>query len=136
MVKYAAAFLHRRRCAYYNILRHVRQSPCKELGKAWRRYAQRYRRFPVNSPANGGISNALIFLLIFGYKGFAVSTLAHRGVRFVRTYRNGIQRAVIFLPTVVLALLNGAADALIGLAVIHCLSLLPFYFGGYPPLIV
>ena len=53
----------------------------------------------------------------------AVSTLIHSRVCLMGAYHDSIQRTVVLILTVVCALLHGALDALVGIAV-HNIDLL------------
>ena len=50
-------------------------------------------------------------------EGLAVGTLIHGGVCFVSAHQDTVQRAVVLGVAVVSALLDGAFDALVGVAV-------------------
>ena len=50
-------------------------------------------------------------------EGLAVSALVNSGVGLMGTYKNSIQRTEVFGVAVISALLNGAFDALVGVAV-------------------
>jgi len=56
-------------------------------------------------------------------EGFAVGALIHGGVAFVGAHQDPVQRAVVLVLTVVCALMDGAFDALVGIAV-HGIRLL------------
>ena len=63
-------------------------------------------------------------LLLFLPEGLAVSALIHSGITLVGTYQNVIQSAVVAVITVVCALLNGAFNALICVAIHNDILLL------------
>ena len=50
-------------------------------------------------------------------EGLTVGTLIHGGIALVGTYQNTVQSAVVAVGAVVGALMNGALDALVGIAV-------------------
>lgn len=56
-------------------------------------------------------------------EGLAVRTPVFRGIEFVGTHKDPIQRAVVFAVAMVCALLHGTFNTLIGMA-IHTVSLL------------
>ena len=56
-------------------------------------------------------------------EGLAVGALIHGRIALVGAHQNPVQRAIVFIFTVVCALLNGAFDALVGIAV-HGIRLL------------
>ena len=68
-----------------------------------------------------------IFLLLA--EGLAVGALVHSGVGLVGTHQDLVQSAVVLALAVVGALMDGAFDALIGIAV-HSHFLLLFWFGS------
>ena len=49
-------------------------------------------------------------------EGLAVGALVHGGVSLVGTNQDAVQRAVVFVLAVVCALMDGALDALVGVA--------------------
>jgi hypothetical protein len=67
-------------------------------------------------------------------EGLAVGALIHCRILFVRANQNAVQGAVVFGIAVISALLNGAFDALVCLAVHRCFLLL-FGFGFSMPAI-
>ena len=56
-------------------------------------------------------------------EGHAVSALIHSGIAFMGAHQNTIQRAVVSAVAVMCALLHGAFDTLVCIAV-HCSFLL------------
>ena len=64
---------------------------------------------------------------LLSVEGHAVGALVHSGIALMGAHQNGIQRAVVLGAAVVGALLYGAFDALVGMAV-HRKILLAFYF--------
>ena len=56
-------------------------------------------------------------LMLFLTEGHAVGALILSGVTLVGTHQNAIQRAEVCFVTVISALMNGALDALIGIAI-------------------
>ena len=57
--------------------------------------------------------------MLFTLERLAIRALAHRGVRFVRTHFDGVQRAVITLRAVIAALLYSALDRLVFFAIVE-----------------
>jgi hypothetical protein len=86
-----------------------------------------YLRIYVQEPPFWGGPVGLSLL-----EGFAVGTLIHHGVAFVGADHDPIQRAIVLGIAVMGAGLNGAFDALIGMAV-HTYFLLCFGFGNSMP---
>ena len=58
-------------------------------------------------------------------EGLAVGALVHGGVNFVGAHQDAVQRAVVLVLAVVCALMDGAFDALIGVATHNLFLLLP-----------
>ena len=69
-------------------------------------------------------------ICLLSAEGLAVGALVHSGVGLVGTDQDLVQSAVVLVLAVVCALLNGALDALIGIAVHHNHFLLLFWFGS------
>ena len=63
-------------------------------------------------------------------EGLAVSALVHGRILLVGAYQDAVQRAIVLGIAVISALLNGAFDALVGIAV-HVLFLLCFGLRSY-----
>ena len=74
-----------------------------------------------NVVKRGALFAPLLSLLLA--EGLAVGALVHSGVALVGAHQNAVQSAVICVGAVVGALLNGAFNALVSLA-IHSLFLL------------
>lgn len=55
--------------------------------------------------------------LLLPLEGFAVGALILGRIGFMGTNQNAVQRAVILVPAVICALLDGALDTLIGMSV-------------------
>lgn len=62
-----------------------------------------------------------VFCFLLSAEGLTIGALVHGGVLLVGTYQNALQGAIVGFVTVVYALLDGAFDAFIGMAV-HMLS--------------
>lgn len=83
------------------------------------------KNFPPFSAGNFERSASIFigtYFLFFQHKRFAVCTLIHRWIQFVRTNGDAVQRAVIFRNTVVFTLLYRTFDAWIGMFHIHSLK--------------
>ena len=61
--------------------------------------------------------------MLFLAEGLAIGALVHSGVGLVGAHQDLLQRAVVGIVAVVSALLDGALDALVGVAV-HGIDLL------------
>ena len=57
--------------------------------------------------------------VLIHHKGFAIRTLAHGGIRFVGTYLDLVQRAVIGSLHMIAALGNGAGNTVVCSLVFH-----------------
>ena len=63
--------------------------------------------------------------LLLSVEGLAVGALIHGGISLVGAHQNTVQRAVVLILAMVLALADGAFDALIGM-VVHGIFLIFF----------
>ena len=72
---------------------------------------------------------AAAFMLLSLAEGLAVSALIHSRIGLVGTHQNLVQSAVVLALAMVCALVNGALDALVGIAV-HGHFLLLIWFGN------
>ena len=65
---------------------------------------------------------------LFLAEGHAVSALIHSGISFMGAHQDALQRAVICFVTMMCALMNGAFDALVSIAIHGSFLLLSVMF--------
>ena len=67
-----------------------------------------------------------VICLFSQFKRFAVGALVHGGMHLVGTHGDAVQGAVILIRAVVVALVYGTLDAMVGTTGFHIESLLSF----------
>ena len=88
----------------------------------------------IKKKAGKGFSFTGPFLLaagLFHFEGIAIGALHHGGMRFMSSDLNLIQRAVVLVAAMMLALLNGALDGFVGLTVVGLHFFFPSFFLGF-----